>query len=203
MPRESLPAPYRHVDITWLEFHAAGDPSGTLCGDQSRPRSTEWVEHKVTPASAIFDGVHYEVERLYSRMPRKRFIALATESVEAAVIPHVRTVPAEPTELNVIPMRLFTRAEHEHEFVLAPIEGAHATSALYPYTRVEMGEGACAGGFEYLACIPPVHKTVNKRAVVAMKFGKCEKFTEKIDEPRFIHFTGGHLKVGMIGTIND
>ena len=59
-----------------------------------------------------------------------------TQSNGARVMPNVGSIAAELTQPNIVSMRRVTVLEHQHQFVRATIERAHASGVFRPYTHV-------------------------------------------------------------------
>src|SRR5438552_3928859 len=62
------PALDRNVDISGIDLQAAKPAPVTFASDQARARAEKNVEHQITPAGHIPDGVGHEGGWLHSRM---------------------------------------------------------------------------------------------------------------------------------------
>jgi hypothetical protein len=113
-----LPAEDSYVDISRLVLKAIRDPSGFLSGEDGCPGARKLVEHDIAACRAIEKGIRNQRQGFDSRVGRKRLHAVLAEGVHASIGPHVRSVPSETAEFDIISMGTTSGAKDANEFVL-------------------------------------------------------------------------------------
>src|SRR5208337_3060756 len=63
-----LPATDHGIDIERVQFHPIANAAGALSRHKGGPTAKEGVEHNITTARAIEDGISDHGDRLYGRM---------------------------------------------------------------------------------------------------------------------------------------
>src|SRR5947209_18700989 len=129
LTRMSLPPLDRDIDVLRVELDSIADPADTFSREQRAAGPKEAVEHDVAAGRTIQNRICDQSNRLYRGVQSQEVVftvLFAVRGVDAGLFPHVRAVPSEPAELNVIPVLRRAVAEHEHQLVAGPVEGAHA-----------------------------------------------------------------------------
>src|SRR6185312_2978736 len=105
----------------------AAEATGALAGHQCRAAAHEWIEHDGTAVRAVEDGVGEHLDRLHRRMNLEEIALLAApaEVIHASILPRIRAMPAELTELNVVDVWCTAVLEDESELVLAAVQRPH------------------------------------------------------------------------------
>ena len=103
-----------------------------------RAAAEEWVEDEVAASRAIQEGIGDQGDRLYRWVDRGKlpFLVLSPEIVGTRVMPDIAAVAAMLTQFDVIPVRCPAVFEDEDQFVLAPVQRAHAGVVLDPDAQV-------------------------------------------------------------------
>lgn len=123
---EALPAADGEIDVCRSQLDPIADPAYTLCRNQSRSTTEEWVENDVAARRGIEDGIGHQRNWLNGGMKHREFPfrVCFSKGVYPWILPNVGPVAAVLTQLNVVAVSCFTAFENEHQFVLAAVERA-------------------------------------------------------------------------------
>ena len=185
------------VAIDGVELAEAGPPAGFLRRDQGRASPTEHIEHDLASARDVADGVRDQLHRLDRRVQRQFRQPAGPPRVHAAVLPHIRAIPALLPQFEGVAVGRRPVLEGEDEFMARAIEGAHATVVLDPDDQIlELLEDGLAGR-EDLGQVAPVHTDVVDRAVNTVRDQPLEGPLQKLRERLAAHLPGRHRKLAV------
>jgi hypothetical protein len=125
------------------------------------------------------------------------FLSRTRKRISARKIPHVRTVAAVLTELNIIAVRALLRFEQKYKFMLAPIEGPYPRIVLDPHTAVDEFVVNVLSCCDHFSGMSPIHAHKMKRMRSAILRQPQEHLRQKLLEFFFAHFSRGHGEFSM------
>src|SRR5690348_12794642 len=97
------------------------------------------------------------------------------EDILSGVIPDVAAMTAEPAERHIVGVGAFSLPVDEDEFVLRPIERAHAGVGFVPDAKIDQIVIDAIGGSENLLHFRPMHANVVQRSVLGMSRGMAKR----------------------------
>ena len=96
--RHLLPAPNRNIDVTGINLHPRGSPSGAFSGKDGCARTHKGIEHQITMIGHIPDIVSYQCDGLDGWMVRQISVAVATKAIGTGIVQtFVRYLPNLPS----------------------------------------------------------------------------------------------------------
>ena len=129
---------------------------------------------------------------------QSQFVSSAgLQSVDAAISPHVRSVPAMLTKFEAVDVRRRAVLEGKDEFMAGAIERAHAPIVLRPDDQVLQFRIVGASRLQHLAHVAPVHANKMDRTIDGMSSEMGEGGREEIRELFARHFTRRHCEVAV------
>src|ERR1700735_650099 len=138
MAREHLPALNNGVYVSRIDFQAIAASPGALRCYHGCTAAEEAIQDYGSALGTVHDGIAHESRRFDGRMKSQQpaFFSRTRKRICARIVPHICTVAAVLTELNVVAMRAFLRFEHKNEFMLASVERPHPGIVFDPHTAV-------------------------------------------------------------------
>src|SRR5579863_1335456 len=78
--------------------------------------------------------------------------------MNARISPNVRSVSAEPTQLNIVSGRTFAFAKYSNQLMLRAIKTAHPSLILRPHAQVEEIVVNLLSDGNQISDMPPIHE---------------------------------------------
>ena len=127
-----------------------------------------------------------------------QIIPVAAKAVNAGIAPDVRAISTVFAEFDIVDVGRGARFENEHEFMLRPVQGAHAAVVLGPDAEVlQVGIRGGAGG-QHLLQMAPVHALKMNRAIDRIGREMAEYGLQESGEFGWRHFPGCHGEFAVL-----
>src|ERR1700719_513802 len=119
-----LPTSDDRVDVGRIKLQSVAAATRAIGGDHRRSASEKGIQDDFASCGSVHDGVSHEGHDLNGRMACEKISLLSgfAEGRDAGIFPNVRSVSAELSQLDVVPMGGIAMFEDEYEFMPAPIE---------------------------------------------------------------------------------
>src|SRR5579862_4898472 len=97
-----LPAPHCRIDIMRVDFYPVARATDSFSRNQCAPRPQERVQNDFASCRTVQESVSNKRHRLHGWVEGEKIslVRLFRQSVDAGIVPHVRTVAPESAELD-------------------------------------------------------------------------------------------------------
>src|SRR5438270_12316094 len=118
---EGLPPPDNGVHVPGIKLQSVTDSTNLLNCDDSGSASEKGIEHDVSTAGAVHNGIGHHGHGLdgSDAKPKASLRGSSGRRSSPPVLPDVAAVAAELAELYVIAVWAFALLEHKNQLVLA------------------------------------------------------------------------------------
>src|ERR1700719_1881353 len=101
-----LPTSDDRVDVGRIKLQSVAAATRALGGDHRRSASEKGIQDDFASCGSVHDGVSHHRNNLHGRVACEKISLLSgfAKGRDAGTLPDVRSVPAELTQLDVVPM---------------------------------------------------------------------------------------------------
>ena len=158
----------------------------------------ERIKNQVATVRTIADGIRHKSDRLDGRMHGQFIRTIRTETVGAGIGPDVASIAAMAAKIDIVDMLTATILPNKNQFMLAPVEGAHAGIGLIPDSEVlELSIDPFAGG-QHFVDMAPIGADEMDGAVIGMFGQQAQTLFQKFRELSLGFFTAGLSKFPVL-----